>query len=1105
MAIQSSEVSPLLPEKPPAAMPSFSSAIETTNGRRPQAIAHRGYKAAYPENTLGAFKGAVEVGAHAIETDVHLSRDGVVVLSHDATLKRCFGEDTRIADCDWDYLKRLRTLKEPRQPMPRLLDLLQYLNTPGLEDIWVLLDIKLDDEATTMMTMLARTMEEVEAAKYVPLCQKLLPGYPIAHIGWNIAYAHQFLRVPNVNFNMLQPAMLGPCGSSFMRDVQKANRSLFLWTVNDERAMKWCLSKQIDGVITDDPKKYLERWYGEIHPGYCAQCKSLLPVLPRAQTQPVTVPSLFKSEKEKPGDEIYVQEVRTETWNNATTTSSTRHSGGVERKDEYEEKRTSKSSQLSDEGGLSRKIKGMIGSFGRMGTLKKDKDRDKNKDFGISTSVPLESGRALSPTAPRSPNALGSTIIKPDEFGFYHDPRKVNMGDERQRMGIKKTFSDPVQEKVARRISPLAIEGLRTSAPVLGDSIKGNGARYVPGHEQSRSLDVGKDGRRVFQEARIDEMSRVQRAETRYMGEDSRRPSPQLGTRNRKSGNYVPGFDRDLSKTERPEISGHRVVQDVRRPSPEQRVVPERIQHHKSPPPPASLGYRRLLSNEDHSRLLGHQRQPSQEDYPAPLRIYRRVENDHERVHEETKWIASARKESQDTQGHQKVHSRDNSEMTTEAARSPASLSQYARQGREGVNDYPSPLRTYPRPERAELKKLEEEEKLITLLRSGRFQTDGGQGERRPEDFRNLASARQRVHQRQESSDDRLGSGRSHTVLGGEEHERGHWGPEQTAMTRNESTGIDARPVYQPMASRERMLQELKSLSPVSLGHQAQESIDYRSRPGIGRSFTTSGRTDHEKLPEETRSTAATRKEFLQKDDRDPERDTIWPAWQAEPEETIQDKPKPPDIKQLEPTAKCEVRESETSEPFSIERQESPSSCYSDNTWDDDYPEQHCDSSSDLIQPSGMSRYGSKDLKTEPHIVNITRSKTTEDAPDETEHLKTTKSFQKEKLKDSLLIGMGSASGRGGDVREGKGVKRQPSILVEQVQIPDESPGHDKVRLVSAPNVGKSVAKRVGTRRVFPRVKKISYESMALDALQRADERMARVRDRRGFIDYNVT
>lgn len=48
----------------------------------PQCIAHRGYKASFPENTMGAFRGAVEVGAHAIETDLHLSRDGVVVIAH---------------------------------------------------------------------------------------------------------------------------------------------------------------------------------------------------------------------------------------------------------------------------------------------------------------------------------------------------------------------------------------------------------------------------------------------------------------------------------------------------------------------------------------------------------------------------------------------------------------------------------------------------------------------------------------------------------------------------------------------------------------------------------------------------------------------------------------------------------------------------------------------------------------------------------------------------------------------------------------------------------------------------------------------------------------
>jgi glycerophosphoryl diester phosphodiesterase len=62
---------------------SFAFAKKDVSGnRRPQAIAHRGYKAKFPENTMGAFKGAVDVGADALETDIHLSGDGVVVLSH---------------------------------------------------------------------------------------------------------------------------------------------------------------------------------------------------------------------------------------------------------------------------------------------------------------------------------------------------------------------------------------------------------------------------------------------------------------------------------------------------------------------------------------------------------------------------------------------------------------------------------------------------------------------------------------------------------------------------------------------------------------------------------------------------------------------------------------------------------------------------------------------------------------------------------------------------------------------------------------------------------------------------------------------------------------
>lgn len=130
-----------------SALPVTTTTTTSTRGgahHLPQAIAHRGFKAQYPENTLLAFRTALdEAGAHALETDLHLSRDGVVVLSHDGTLKRCFGiEDKKINECDWDYLKTLETVREPRQRMPRLEDLLGLLAEEGRGGGWVLLDIK---------------------------------------------------------------------------------------------------------------------------------------------------------------------------------------------------------------------------------------------------------------------------------------------------------------------------------------------------------------------------------------------------------------------------------------------------------------------------------------------------------------------------------------------------------------------------------------------------------------------------------------------------------------------------------------------------------------------------------------------------------------------------------------------------------------------------------------------------------------------------------------------------------------------------------------------------------------------------------------------------
>ncbi|GAB7347658.1 hypothetical protein MBLNU459_g4524t1 [Dothideomycetes sp. NU459] len=242
--------------------------------RLPQAIAHRGYKVKFPENTMGAFAGAVDVGAHAIETDVHITKDDVVVLSHDATLKRCFGRPEKLIDCDWSFVSTLTTLKEPHQRMPRLFDLLEYLARPENEEIWLLLDIKMDNDPDDIMRLIASTIASVApssnrpwqsrvvlgcwAAKYLSLASHYLPGFPISHIGFSTAYARQFLSVPNVSFNMLLPILMAYGGKKFIADCAAAKRPVFAWTVNDEEKMEWCIRSKIDGVLTDDPKLFLE-------------------------------------------------------------------------------------------------------------------------------------------------------------------------------------------------------------------------------------------------------------------------------------------------------------------------------------------------------------------------------------------------------------------------------------------------------------------------------------------------------------------------------------------------------------------------------------------------------------------------------------------------------------------------------------------------------------------------------------------------------------------------------------------------------------------------------------------------------------------------------
>ena len=87
--------------------------------RTVERIAHRGAKREFPENTLSSFQRAFELGADAVELDVHGTQDGVIVVHHDPTLGR---HGPAIRELTWAELAQ-----HTEVPVPRLRDVLEAI------------------------------------------------------------------------------------------------------------------------------------------------------------------------------------------------------------------------------------------------------------------------------------------------------------------------------------------------------------------------------------------------------------------------------------------------------------------------------------------------------------------------------------------------------------------------------------------------------------------------------------------------------------------------------------------------------------------------------------------------------------------------------------------------------------------------------------------------------------------------------------------------------------------------------------------------------------------------------------------------------------------
>lgn len=106
-------------------------------------FAHRGFKGKYPENTMLAFKKAVEIGADGIEFDVHLSKDGELVIIHDETLERTTDGKSLVCEKTLEDLKKLNASKlYPDCEIQRIPTLREYFEFAKDKEIITNIELK---------------------------------------------------------------------------------------------------------------------------------------------------------------------------------------------------------------------------------------------------------------------------------------------------------------------------------------------------------------------------------------------------------------------------------------------------------------------------------------------------------------------------------------------------------------------------------------------------------------------------------------------------------------------------------------------------------------------------------------------------------------------------------------------------------------------------------------------------------------------------------------------------------------------------------------------------------------------------------------------------
>ena len=226
-------------------------------------FAHRGANAFRTENTMAAFRLAVEQGADGIELDVQLTRDGVLVVLHDETVDRVWDGNGTVKDFTYPQLRELRAREQTggkRAYIPTLEEVLKFCSAlPIMLNIELKTNIEPYPGIEKMVVDLVHQYNMTEFVLYSSFNHMSLVTLKQYDSGARIGLLYSDILVrpwdyanavgadaihPNINSMRIQ---------NLVRDCHQHGIHVNVWTVDEPERMHYCLDQGVDGIITNKP------------------------------------------------------------------------------------------------------------------------------------------------------------------------------------------------------------------------------------------------------------------------------------------------------------------------------------------------------------------------------------------------------------------------------------------------------------------------------------------------------------------------------------------------------------------------------------------------------------------------------------------------------------------------------------------------------------------------------------------------------------------------------------------------------------------------------------------------------------------------------------